>query len=619
MKTLSVKLCRRISRGILAVAAPLAGMLAVAVPGVRGQTSGESLERPAGPRVVGRIQGDARTGFRFITASDAAATLVLEPGSVVHFPGLVPDSLASPPPFRVLVGEALRLSGTLQSVSPTSVRVGVSWQSGAVTLPRPGVQAVVQRTGEARLWFDDFETLEKSKWTIGGKPVLVEEPHLNDRHSLRLPAEGASLVRLLDEPLAAGRFDLAFFDDGTLAAGQQWFIELTFRGPSGPSQVRVVPGWSEESFAVESPSGPTLQIQRLTRTPGWHRFAFRFGPEQTEISVDGKELAHGRGPDGPLTTIRLASSPTANSPPPKGLAGHVDDLRLIRFAEPPASLEIDITLDEARLVVGDQLYGEIGQVDSERIRMKVEGKPTSLSWSEVAGLYFRRVPAQGAPIEGVLVRVEWRSAPGDDPADLDFAEGALTALSDQALQLATPYSGILTIPRDRLRKLVVLGEGRRLVIDPAAHHLGDEISVTAPFFDPPMPEGGLLERTFELADVPDRPAFIVMDVVQVVGESNDPTYSDLIRKGELKTYIAVNGERVDYLNRHIKTRNETPERVAIPIPPRLLHPGKNTVALELTGMANKPTQLDDLGVLQIAIEFANTPSRSPQPPQASAP
>ena len=152
-----------------------------------------------------------------------------------------------------------------------------------------------------------------------------------------------------------------------VASGQQWFIELTFRGPSGPSQVRVDSGWSEESFAVESPSGPTLQIQRLTRTPGWHRFAFRFGPEQTEISVDGKELAHGKGPDGPLTAIRLASSPTAKGPPPKGLAGHVDELQLIRFAEPPASLEIDITLDEARLVVGDQLFGEIGQVDSERI------------------------------------------------------------------------------------------------------------------------------------------------------------------------------------------------------------------------------------------------------------
>jgi len=597
----------------------MASMPAIAVPAVRGQTSGETLERLSGPRVEGRIRGDSRTGFHFTPADHPAGTLPLEAGCVVHFQGLVADSLASPPPFRILVGEALRLSGTLQSVSPTSVHVGVSWQSRIIMLPRPGVQAVVQRTGEARLWFDDFETLEKTKWTIGGKPALVEEPHLNDRHSLRLPAEGASLVRVLDEPLAAGRFDLAFFDDGTLTSGQQWLIELTFRGPSGPSQVRVVPGWSEESFAVESPSGPTLQIQRLTRTRGWHRFIFRFGPEQTEISVDGKELAHGKGPEGPLTTVRLASSPATKSPPPKDLASHVDDLQLIRFAEPPASLEIDITLDEARLVGGDQLFGEIGQANRERISMKIEDKSITLSWSEVAGLYFRRAPAQGAAIDGVLVRVEWRSAPGDDPGDLDFADGALIDLSDHVLKLATPYSGVLAIPRERLRKLFVLGEGRRLLIDPAAHHLGDEISVTAPFFDPPIPEGGTLERTFELADVPDRPAYVVMDVVQVVGESNDAIYSDLIRKGELKTYIAVNGQRIDYLNRHIKTRNELPERVAIQIPPRLLHPGTNKVLLELTGMAGKPNQLDDLGILQIAIEFAETPSRSPQPPQASTP
>ena len=182
-------------------------------------------------------------------------------------------------------------------------------------------------------------------------------------------------------------------------------------------------------------------------------------------------------------------------------------------------------------------------------------------------------PAQEPWIEGVFVRVEWRCAPGGDPGDLDFADGALIAVSDQALKLATPYSGVLTIPHDRLRKLLVLGEGRRLLIDPAAHHLGDEISVTAPFFDPPLPEGGILERTFDLADVPERPAFVVMDVVQVVGESNDAIYSDLIRKGELKTYIAVNGQRVDYMNRHIKTRNEDArKRAAILIPAEIATP-----------------------------------------------
>ena len=229
MKTLSVKLSRQISRGVVPVAALLASMLAIAVHAVRGQTSGESLERQSGTRVEGRIRGECADRLPpRLPGHAAAGPVALEAGAVVHFEGLVTDSLASPPPLRVLSGAALRLSGTLQSVSPTSVHVGVSWQSRIIMLPRPGVQAVVQRTGEARLWFDDFETLEKTKWTLGGKPELVEEPHLSNRHSLRLPAEGSSLVRVLDEPLAAGRFDLAIFDDGTHDSGRQWFIELTF-------------------------------------------------------------------------------------------------------------------------------------------------------------------------------------------------------------------------------------------------------------------------------------------------------------------------------------------------------------------------------------------------------
>src|SRR5262249_21239702 len=226
---------------------------------------------------------------------------------------------------------------------------------------------------------------------------------------------------------------------------------------------------------------------------------------------------------------------------------------------------------------------------------------------DVAGVYFRRMPAAGAPVDGLLVRASWRSAPGDDPENVDFAEGAVAAISDTQLTLATPYAGRLTIPRHYLQSLLVLGQGLRLVLDPAAHHLGDELSRTPPLLDPPQPEGGTLERAFMLTEVPDRPCSLVLDVVQVVGENNNPDYSHRVRNGELRTYVVVNGTRIDNVNRYIKTRNDEPERVAIPIPARVLKPGKNSVRLELTGLANESRQLDDLGVLQVAIEFAATP------------
>ena len=463
MNTHSKKFRGRVNWVARAISA--AGSLIVAVVAVpaAGQTRVESLERPGGQPLSGHLAGDSRKGFGF-TPSRSSAPLALEIGSIIRFNGSGPASLVSPPPFRVLIGESLRLSGSLLGITESGVRLGLFWQAPEVTMPRPGVQAVVQRPGESRVLVDGFETLATTRWSITGKPEVVAVPHVSDKHSLRLPAGGTSLVHNLSEPIAAGRFDLAFLDDGAVVAGQQWSIDLTFQGTSGMSLVRVILGWSEESLAVESPSG--LAVQRLARTPGWHRFSLRFGPAQTEASVDGKELAHGKGPDGPLVAVRLVSSAPTHLIAPKELAGHFDDLQLIRFGEAPASLELDITQDEARLVVGDQLYGKIGKADGERLSMTVDGEPIALPWSDVAGLYFRRSPAKGTPIEGLLVRVEWRSAPDDDPENIDFAEGALTSVSDKAITLATPYAGVLSIPLEAVRKLVVQGQGRRLVIDP---------------------------------------------------------------------------------------------------------------------------------------------------------
>ncbi len=93
--------------------------------------------------------------------------------------------------------------------------------------------------------------------------------------------------------------------------------------------------------------------------------------------------------------------------------------------------------------------------------------------------------------------------------------------------------------------------------------------------------------------------------MQVVGEDGDPLYSERVKNGEFRTYALVNGRRIDYVNRHINTDNATPERVKMPIPPGLLHRGSNTIRLELTGATDKNGQLDDLGVLQIALEQAD--------------
>jgi hypothetical protein len=564
----------------------------------------ETLERADGQRLGGKLVWDAAAGLRFVPSGTTAA-IRLEPASVVTFEGPGPDPTSGDPPFRIELGLDRRISGRLGTIDETQVQLADSSVGGPVTLARAGVRAVVQRPGEIQVFQEGFESIDGSRWAENGDPDVVDDRRLTGDRSLRLPAGGSSLTCRLADPVGSGRLEVAFFDDGMIVPGQQWFVDLLFRGPSGPETVRAVLGWSEESRSVESPSGPALAVQRLERKQGWHRLKVRFGPGQTEIAVDGNELAHGKGPGGPLVEVRLATYAAGKADAPENLAGHFDDLRLVRFAEPAGGLEVDTSQDEVRLAGGDQVFGSIRAADPDRITMTVDGKKIGLPWSEVSGIHFRRQAVPSASVSGLLAHVEWRSAPGGDPRDQDQVDGALTGLNDAALIIAVPYIGSLAIPRDRLARLQVESPGERFVIDPTPHHLGNDIVAT---LDPPEPEGGSLERTFELAKVPDGPAFLVFDVVQVEGEGGGLQFSWLLKQGYLRTNVLLNGKPVDYLNRHISSKSESPERLRLAIPSGLLKPGKNRIRIEQVGTENDPNYLDDLGILRIALEVVADPS-----------
>jgi hypothetical protein len=232
-------------------------------------------------------------------------------------------------------------------------------------------------------------------------------------------------------------------------------------------------------------------------------------------------------------------------------------------------------------------------------------KPIRLPWSEIASLQFQRLSQPSRPISGLQVKLLWRSAPGSDARDLDTVEGALTSADDNAFRLETPYAGTLVVPRDRVRRVEIEGKGTRIVVDPTAHHLGDEVARGAEALDPPQPEGGKLERSFTLKDAPaaNEQSWLLLQVHRVVGEANGLRFSQLIRQGELRTKVYVNDKEIDYLNKYVTTDNETPERIRIPVPTGLLKAGENRLKILQTGTADDPNYLDDLGILGISVEF----------------
>jgi hypothetical protein len=565
----------------------------------------DRLERAEGKWLDGTFSGDTREGFRFLPRDGSAAIPIVGPAEI-KLGGIGPGPTAGVPPVQVVLGYNQWVSGQLVGIDGTKIRLDEGPGGQPVTVERAGALAVRQRRGEALVLIDGFETLDPSRWTHVGTPKLVNEPRLAGEKSLRLEADGTAITAKVAEPIAQGRLELAYQDTAAVSPGAQWFVDLLFRGEGGPETLRAVLGWNEDSLAVQSPAGPAMAVQRLARKPGWHRLEVRFGPDAAEMAVDGDALAHGKGPTGPLVEIRIGTMLSGDPPKPM-IAAHIDELRLVRLTSVVSSSEVDPDQDEARLVEGDQIFGEIRRADPHNVVIEVLSRQVVQPWSAVSSLHFRRVATPSREVGGLLARLEWRSAPGTDPRDNDAAEGALLSAGPDAFTLETPYAGTLRIPRDRLRRLAVEGWGRRIVVDPMAHHLGDEVFFKPPdMLDPPQPEGGKLERTFTLAKVPEpgREASLVFDVVQVAGEANGLEFSDQVRRGELRTNVSLNGREFDYINKYITTRNDIPERIRLPIPRELLKVGDNRITIKQVGKLKDPNYLDDLGILGISLEIA---------------
>jgi hypothetical protein len=107
---------------------------------------------------------------------------------------------------------------------------------------------------------------------------------------------------------------------------------------------------------------------------------------------------------------------------------------------------------------------------------------------------------------------------------------------------------------------------------------------------------------------------LTFDVVGVEGEASPLPFAAELRRGGLRTYVILNGRRVDSFNRHITSKNEAPERIRLALPAGLLRPGENRLRIEQVGKLKEPEVLDDLGVLGIAVEFP-----APSPTSVGAP
>ena len=300
-------------------------------------------------------------------------------------------------------------------------------------------------SGRARrgCWPTASKRSTRSRWSVAGKARRPSTSRgSRGRQSLRAAGRGG-----VDGPqpggAAGGRPAGAGLPTmtGRSSAGRECVVEPTFRGPAGPDRDPDHPGVVRGEPGASSRRAGLLQVQRLAGSAGWHRLTLRFGPEETEISVDGQELAHGRGPGGPADRASGWRPGRPRRPPKAEGRRHFDDLRLIRFAEPPASLEVD--------PVRTRPGSSSATRSSARSRVPT---PSAWSWPSTAGRSRcggARSPgctSAGCPRRARRSRGCWCGpsggpAPGDRPTDVDFAEGRSVAQSD-----GVPHAGHARTP-----------------------------------------------------------------------------------------------------------------------------------------------------------------------------
>ena len=600
----------------MTIAASLTLMLALSLTAQAQPQRKEYATMPQADRLEGRLEGDAASGLRFTIKGQPP--IPLERIGSIRFESAdaagaeTGAGAAATPPFQARLTLDQKLSGRLMSLDERELTMDLGDPAHPIRIGRSGLLRLTQQPGEALVFEDGFEALDSLRWTLKGKAEATKDAALTGSSSLRLEGSEGSASFNMAEAIAAGRLELGFRDDDPQASQRSCRLILNFRGSpkSDPSSIAIVLAGPEAELGVESKNGPSLAVQRLRRAPGWRRLTAEFGADRTVIAIDGKELAFGGGVTGPLTEIRATfepnSSASASKPP---VAFRLDDLRLVKFAEPSASIEIDPDQDQIRLISGDQIFGAVTAADARGLMIAANGKTASFPWSEVAEIGFRRAVAPSRPLEGLWVQIERDARPHSDPnadgRDWDRVEGVLLSVTDQTLVLDLPFTTsapALILPRAQVRSLRPLGRAWRWVLDRHPRHIGNDLR---PDYDPPMPQGKTADFAFTLD--PDfkvnEPIRLVIDSQGVESETKGE-FSDLVRDKGMRANVLVNGKPLDYLNRHIVTdpSADAVDHVRLTIPGGWLKPGENQIRIDQTSVSDNPTNIDDWLLLRIALE-----------------
>jgi hypothetical protein len=458
--------------------------------------------------------------------------------------------------------------------------------SEALLIPAPWIACVRHPPGWIPVFEDDFRN-GLDAWKLKGKPTPT-----STKQGLILRTEQA-IEWTRSTPLETGKLgvDLTL---GEKAGDGRWVIELEFHRESRARTVQFVLSIKDRRGRAET-NLEDARDSSLPCKPGPHRALIEFAPNRGMITLDDAVLWNDglRGFDGTLHAIRLTCA-EGDAKDSTDVSIVFRGLSLARKVVEPRHPGGTSDLDEIWLPSGDQLFGRLVAMDRGSLEVETRERRTKLPWTEVLGFYPRLDTQPPRTLQGEWARVWLRTG---TPNVYDELEGVVTRLDDKRLELRHSALGELALDRIRLHRLRRLFYGERFELDNAPHHLGDRDRVLATVV-PARAEDVNLARTFRLDAVPNV-ARLIVTVVHLKGPGDG--IGKALDRGELRTEVWINKERVDFLNRLVDRASPRPQRLTVAIPKKLLKTGENTIEFRQTPDADTG-QYENCGLTRIAIE-----------------
>jgi hypothetical protein len=526
------------------------------------------------------------------------------------------DAHIQPPPVSVaerpdevvaVLGYRERLTGRLRSVDSDD-RVAWTISDGAAPI--------------------EFQASSAFAWSINPTKIVAlfrsfENPDDPDSVVLPGPApDGSRALRLTGtrretlDSLGAASFGKRLVQFAFLeaeAAEANGPLRLSVFGPSADRPlIELELRSSGDTWEIASPQNARESIARIPRRPGFHFLGVLIGEDRARVCIDESVVLTLResGLDASVLSA-VAIGATAERP------RIVDSLGVYCYGPAPSLLQRPIEDDLIQFGGGHEWLGRFSGLKDGLWRLSKDDQTRTVPLGLTRTWAPHSLQSVGRWVLGPVLSVSFFRAGGsvweseandgyfaslgllDAPGrGQDRIEGVVESMSETALTLRLSQGGSVVLPFDRIVSIEKSDAVGMRVVDSRLHHLGDEVDLRV---IPPDPSGNHLELTFDAdAEQAGWPTRLAVDVVEVLSVES-PRFGDLIRKGELITEVRLNDSLLGTLNEKVSEANESPERIAFDLPPRILKAGTNRIEFRQKGRSNDPNYLDDLGILGVRL------------------